>query len=209
MKRVLFLIFCLSFLLLARDNPFKPVVSSKTLGKATNVSDGYKPLDIEKFKLPSSTRVIKDVTFKVLNVDGTISKLKYKIDKKVDWHNGISIANRAIQKVARPTKKKKKIKPKELKLFKFLTILIDKNRLFIKSEDKLLREMYFARPYKIALDFQRNVAFYTKIKRLKLPPFKRVIIGNHGKFYRVVLVLDGDYRYKIKKDTNGYLVELF
>ncbi len=204
MRKIILLSIFLVTVLFARDNPFKPVVSSKTLGKATNVSSGLKYLKIKKIKLPSSTRVIKNVTFKVLNVDGSIKNLSYKVDKKVDWHKDIVLSNSKIKIEDKP----KKIEPKMIKVFKFLSIMVDKNRLLIKNSDKMIREMFFSKPYKIVIDFKRKVAFYTKTLNIENSPFKHIVLGNHGSFYRVVLTLDGDYRYKIKKNSNGYLVEL-
>ena len=51
MKRIIIVLTIFSLALIARDNPFKPVVSNATMGKATNIAQLYKPLKIEKFKL--------------------------------------------------------------------------------------------------------------------------------------------------------------
>jgi len=208
MKRSVFVsIFLITTFLVARDNPFKPVVSSDTMGKATNIQSQLSYLKMEKLKLPSSARVLKKVTFKILNVDGSVQDISYDINKKVDWHKGIILSNSPIKTVQKSVKKVES--PKEIKVFKFLSFVIDKNRIFIKNSDKMIREMFFSKPYKIAIDFQRKVAFYTKKIKLKKAPFKGIVVGNHGSFYRVVISLDGDYRYKIQKKPNGYLVELF
>lgn len=205
MKKITLILILLCLGLLARDNPFKPVVSSKDLGKATNVSKTYAPLKVEKFKLPSSSRVLKKVKFEILNVDGSMSEVIFDVDKKVDWHKDIIVSNIPLKFQNRP----KKIEPKLLKPFKFLTILIDKNKLLLKTKDTLIRQLFFSKPYKIAIDLKRDVSFYTKIIKLSKLPFTKIFIGNHGKFYRVVLQLDGKYRYHIKKNSNGYLIELF
>ena len=205
MKKVIVILVFLGLSLLARDNPFKPVVSSKSLGKATNISKAYQPLKVEKFKLPSSSRVLKKVKFEMLNVDGSMSEVSFDVNKQVDWHREIILSNMPLKFENKP----KKIEPKLLKPFKFLTILIDKNKLLLKTKDLLIRQLFFSKPYKIAIDLKRDVSFYTKIIKLSKLPFTKIVIGNHGKFYRVVLALDGKYRYKIKKNSNGYLVELF
>ncbi len=189
----------------ARDNPFKPVISSSSMGKATNVGSGLKPLILQKLSLPSPVRVLKSIKLEVVNVDGSKSEISYDIDKKVDWHRGVFISNSKIE----VAKKLKKPEPKLLKPFKFLSVLIDGKKLLLKTKDKMIRELYFSKPYKIAIDFKRDVAFYTKIIPLQKLSYKKVVIGNHGKFYRVVLELDGQYRYKIVKTSSGYLVELF
>jgi len=205
MKRIIIVLTIFSLALIARDNPFKPVVSNATMGKATNIAQQYKPLKIEKFKLPTPSRVIKKVKFEILNVDGSVSESSFAIDKKIDWHKDIILSNMPIL----TDNKIKKTEPKLLKPFKFLSVLIDGNKLLLKTDDSMIRELFFAKPYKIAVDFKRNVSFYTKIIKLKTPPFVKIIIGNHGKFYRVVIRLDGKYRYKIKKNSNGYLIGLF
>ncbi len=205
MKKVIVILVFLGLSLLARDNPFKPVVSSKSLGKATNISKAYQPLKVEKLKLPSSSRVLKKVKFEILNVDGSMSEVSFDVNKQVDWHREIILSNMPLKFENKP----KKIEPKLLKPFKFLTILIDKNKLLLKTKDLLIRQLFFSKPYKIAIDLKRDVSFYTKIIKLSKLPFTKIVIGNHGKFYRVVLALDGKYRYKIKKNSNGYLVELF
>ncbi len=205
MKKIIVVFIFLGLVLLARDNPFKPVVSSKSLGKATNIVSTYKSLKVAKFKLPSSSRVLKKIKFEILNVDGSMSEVSFDVNKKVDWHKEIILSNIPIKFNTKP----KKIEPKLLKPFKFLTILIDKNKLLLKTKDSIIRELFFSKPYKIAIDLKRDVSFYTKIIKLSKLPFAKIIIGNHGKFYRVVLALDGKYRYKIKKNSNGYLIELF
>ncbi len=205
MKKFILLLLVSASFLFARDNPFKPIVSNKSLGKATNIKTNLKPLIMEKFKLPSPVRVIKKISFKVLNVDGSISNLSFNVNKKVNWHNDIILSNYKIK----IEKKATKIEPKLIKLFKFLSILVNGKQLLIKTKDSMIRELFFAKPYKIAIDFKRNVVFYTKFIKLKNLPFKEIVLGNHGNFYRIVLDLDGEYRYKIKKNSNGYLVELF
>jgi len=204
MKKIVLILAILSFMF-ARDNPFRPIISSKNIGKATNVSSDIKPLVVQYFKLPSSVRVLKKIKLQVLNVDGSIKEITYDINKKIDWHNDFVIANSKLQ----IDHKKTKIEPKMLNIFNFLTFLVDQKKLLIKTKDTLIRELFFAKPYKIAIDFKRNVAFYTKTIKLKNSPYSKIIVGNHGNFYRVVLELDGEYRYKIKKNSNGYLVELF
>ncbi len=205
MKKIIVAFIFLGLVLLARDNPFKPVVSSHNFGKATNILKEYKPLKVEKFKLPSPSRVLKKVKFEILNVDGSMSEVSFDVDKKVDWHQDIILSNTPIKFEKKP----KKVEPMLLKPFKFLTILIDKNRLLIKTKDSLIRELFFSKPYKIALDLKRDVLFYTKTIKLSKAPFAKITIGNHGKFYRVVLALDGKYHYRLKKNSNGYLIELF
>ena len=202
---VLMMSVLLPAILVARDNPFKPVISSSNLGKATNIGNGLKPLIMQKLSIPSPVRVLKSVKLEVINVDGSKSEISYDIDKKVDWHRGIFISNSKIE----VAKKTKKPEPKLLKPFKFLSILIDGKKLLLKTKDQMLRELYFSKPYKIAIDLKRDVSFYTKIITLKKLPYKKVVVGNHGKFYRVVLELDGKYRYKIAKNNNGYLIKLY
>ena len=39
--------------------------------------------------------------------------------------------------------------------------------------------------------------------------FKKIRVGNHSGYYRVVLELDGYYRYSYKKVLDGYIITLY
>ncbi len=46
------------------------------------------------------------------------------------------------------------------------------------------------------------------IKNIPKSIFTKVRVGNHNGYYRVVVELDGYYRYKLKKQSDGCLITL-
>lgn len=38
--------------------------------------------------------------------------------------------------------------------------------------------------------------------------FKRLDLGSHKGYYRLVIYLDGKYNFKIQKDESGYVISL-
>jgi hypothetical protein len=46
------------------------------------------------------------------------------------------------------------------------------------------------------------------VKKIPNSIFKEVRIGNHDGYYRVVVELDGLYRYDFKKVVDGYIIKL-
>ncbi len=79
----------------------------------------------------------------------------------------------------------------------------------VATSDKLLRKMILVNPHRIVLDFKRDALFLTKTKNLASEYYKQIRLGNHDGYYRVVLELDGKYRYKLNKKKYGYLVEIY
>ena len=65
-----------------------------------------------------------------------------------------------------------------------------------------------AKPFRLVLDFKRNVNFLTIQKIVKNSFVKKVVVGAHNGFYRVVIYFDAKYSYNVKKDINGVLIEL-
>jgi hypothetical protein len=41
-----------------------------------------------------------------------------------------------------------------------------------------------------------------------MPPFVLATMGDHDGFYRIAILLDGQYRYDIAKITEGYKINL-
>ena len=62
------------------------------------------------------------------------------------------------------------------------------------------------KPFRYVIDFQANKNFLT-FKKQTNSFIKKIVLGNHNGFYRVVLYLDGTYKASIKKTDEGYLIE--
>ncbi len=109
------------------------------------------------------------------------------------------------------TKKEKssKISSKTIKINRFLTVKLEGNKIYLFTKNRKIRDFMIAKPYKIVMDFYNLVDIKSKIIRVgKVSFVKKIVVGNHTNYFRVVFELDGNYRYSIKKISNGYLLLL-
>ena len=199
-------------LLLARDNPFVAAIkTSNTSSILPHTKEFFKQASVS---LPSDARVVKEVRITYQSLNGGLYSEKIELDKKVDWHNPFIITHQAKKIVIKQNKKiKSKKRPqkyvnKVLKPFKFLALKSENNTLQLITKDKLVRSFTVPKPYKIVLDFKRETHFNKKrIKALNLP-FKSFFFGEHRGYYRLVITLDGFYKFKVKKSNDGYRLKL-
>jgi len=187
--RAIFLL--IPIFLFARINPFEPVISPEN----TLV---VKPKYFKKVKvyLPENARILKKIIFVYQTLSGDIKQKEVGINKNIDFHKPIILMHK-IEKF-----------PERVLKFSLFKMYIKNKKMFIEDKDKLLRQFFLVKPFRIILDFKRKSDFSTIKKIIKNSFVKKVIIGSHGNFYRVVIYFDAKYNYKIKKDVNGVLIEL-
>lgn len=219
MRKISFLLLVLFLVLEARENPFIPVDSAKTIGKTTAIKDTRVSFSKQSIKLPSSARILKSMELHYQNLDGSIESKVVKIDKNVDWHDEL-VLQKAYPippiKVEKPLKaiQKKEVKSQVQDIkesFNFLnTLQIDlvQKNIWLKTNDKKIRDFLVTKPYKIVLDFKKKISFTTKVFKTVTKSFKSITIGNHDNYYRVVIELDGHYRYSIAKNKQGFYIRL-
>ncbi len=97
MRIVVFLV-TICGLLLARENPFRPVgqISPKNI-KPTNVIRQYENFDKKNIQPPNNARVLKYVKVGYQTLDGSIKEQRVDINSKIDHHEDLIIAtNRVI-----------------------------------------------------------------------------------------------------------------
>jgi hypothetical protein len=70
----------------------------------------------------------------------------------------------------------------------------------------MIRHFVLVEPFRVVFDFKANRNFLTYNKQLN-SFIKKIVIGNHDGFYRVVLYTDGVYKPIIKKVDKGYLID--
>ncbi len=191
--------------LIARDNPFEPIESSATIGHTTYKKENRKNFSKIEFQLPSSARILKSVSFEYQNLDGSLESKTVKIDQKIDWHDKLIVKkyDYKIKSSTQKIEKEKNINFKDIVLFS-----IKNNTIQIKTKDKKLRDFLITKPYKIVVDFKREISFYTKKYDLKSKYFKSIIIGKHDGYYRIAIKLDGKYLYNKTKTKDGYMFTL-
>ena len=198
--------------LIARENPFEPVKTSTTTGKATYKQDTMKSFQEVKTQLPSSARILKKVEFVFQNLDGSIEKKSLGVDKKIDWHDELVVkkANDVTKNMPKPPKSMPmENKPKTTIQFKnIVSFTITDKEIQVQTADKKIRDFLVTNPYKIVLDFKKEISFYTKVYNLKTKFFKSIAIGKHDGYYRVAIELDGKYLYNLKTVSKGYLINL-
>ena len=78
----------------------------------------------------------------------------------------------------------------------------------IHTKDRQARHFMLNRPYRIVIDFKRNVAFNTQTFPINSEIYESLKVGKHNDFYRVVLTLKDNYKYKLKRlSGGGYEIE--
>ncbi|MFK5882594.1 MAG: AMIN domain-containing protein [Sulfurospirillum sp.] len=215
--KILQLFLLLGVLCFARDNPFAPV---ENIAKFTQLPKQDKHFKKADFSLPDSARVLKKVDVYYQNLDGSISRRVVQIDKKIDWHDEFMLTYKKDlqnQKKAKRTtlltaeKTQQNQSENEIKSFKykgFISFKVGKKRLEIFTKDRKIRDFMVDKPYKIVIDFKRDTNFLTKSFKVDMPPFVSIVLGNHDKYYRVAIELDGQYVYSLKKAKGDYIVTL-
>jgi len=206
--KILFFILTLATIIEARENPFFPAAGEMDIPITSNISTKIPPLKQATLTLPSQARVIQKVTIEYENLDGTVEKETIVLNNFIDWHLPIFIS----QNYTTPKKKEKQKEIKEsfkliasIKYAKFYTL---NETLKIVTKDKILRNFLLVQPHRIVIDFDRDTSLKSLVKRFKDNKFSKIRVANHDGYYRVVVELDGYYRYKMKKVSDGYIFRL-
>ena len=190
MKKILFLFF-FTFLF-GRINPFEPVVAPS---EQNMISPEY--FKSTKVYLPNDARILKKIIFVYQNVNGDIKQKEVKIDKYIDFHKPIYISHSP-----------KKFKMKRLIFLDLFKMYIKDKKILIETNDKLIRHFFLVDPFRIVLDFQREADFLTIKRTLKNSFIKKIVVGNHKGYYRVVIYFDAKYLYKLTRTEEGIKIEL-
>jgi len=207
--RVLFVMLLLLTFSNARENPFFPAKGEKEMPYTSNKDLSLPPLKRATITLPSEARVIKKVIVEYKSLDGSIETKSIELQNSIDWHLPIFISqNYAIdtqetKKVVSKRTTKKNFK--KLTSFKYGHFFASDKTLKIITKDKIIRNFMLVDPHRIVIDFNRDTSLKTFTKENKNTIFTKIRIGNHSGYYRVVIELDGQYRFKKKKISNGYI----
>ncbi|MCF6173909.1 MAG: AMIN domain-containing protein [Campylobacteraceae bacterium] len=202
------LLLLFSILAVARENPFVPI-ENITKSIQTNKKDTY--FQALKLKLPDSARVLKSITVSYQNLNGSINKKTILIDKKIDWHDELFFSKKMIAEQKPIVKIEKKDMQEMGKVYKFKDFIkfeVRDKSIKVITKDIKIRDFLVSDPYKIVLDFRRDANFLTKTFKVDLPPFVSIVLGNHDKYYRVAIELDGQYVYKLSRDEGNFIITL-
>jgi len=210
----LFLITLLLFINLdARDNPFFPSDGEKDIPFTTNEDQTIEKLKRATIKLPSYARVIKKITIEYKNLDASIENKTIELNNAIDWHLPIFISQSYENQTSFSTKSnlvklKHKKSYKMVGKIKYAQFYTSEKSFKIITKDKILRNFLLVQPHRIVIDFKRDAHIKTYSKKLQNSVFTKIRVGNHSGYYRVVIELDGYYRYKLDKIKNGYIIKL-
>jgi hypothetical protein len=189
-KKLLFLsVFTFLF---ARLNPFVPVVQPQN---TIIIHPSY--FKNAKVFLPSDARVLKKIIFVYQSVSGDIKEKTVTINKHIDFHKPIYISHSP-----------ETFPMKELNFLDLFKMYIKNRKIFIQTKDRMLRSFFLAEPFRIVLDFKKDADFLTIKKYIKNSFVKKVVVGNHSGYYRIVIYFDAKYMYKITKTDEGVKIEL-
>ena len=214
MYKTFVLLFLSSLLLIARENPFFPAKNTKQINITSNQIKAYTPLEKIPFSLPSSARVLQEVTLKFINIDGSVGSKTLQVQNSIDWHKPIMISQpQAISIVQHPHKSSSKKSDQQfvkvIRFHDFLTLKVLKKSVQLVTKDKNIRHFMMVHPYRVVIDFKKTSDFLSYVKKIKNSVCTSVAIGNHDGYYRVVLFLDGQYHFSFKATQYGYNIHFY
>ena len=202
MNKTLLLSSLLINILVARENPFFSTSENQTHATTSQKNTNKPPLTTMTYNFPNHSRVLKEVTFTFQNLDGSTETRKLEIDQSIDWRAPLILSQtsnthskRSIPATASPSCE-----------LGFIQFSASKNHLSIATKDPMIRTFSLSDPSSIVIDFKHNGAFQAYHKELFSAPFTKVNVGNHGKFARVTITLDGQHTCKIAKTAQGVSV---
>jgi len=206
--RLFFLLFFIPIVLFSRENPFFPVDSAKETPLTTNQIQTIPPLKRATIQLPSTARTVESITVLYKNLDGSIAKKTIELHNSIDWHLPLFISQNYGASPEMP-KVCKNIRYKKIASLPFVGFYAAGKKLKIVTKDKMLRSFLLVKPHRIVCDFKRQTDIGSYIKNVKKPfLFKKIRVGTHKGYYRVVIELDGYYQYKVIRIKKGYLFSL-
>lgn len=214
MIKLLSIAFLLLISLNARENPFFPSEGEIDLPVSSNISQTQEPLKRATITLPSTARMIEEVTIKYKNLDGSIKHTSIVLNNSIDWHLPLFISqNYETTKSVKIVKLEKLVlkqeKFEEVASLEYIKLFTSNKTLKIVTKDRMIRDFLLVKPHRIVCDFDREIDIRSFEKNMKNQNiFRKIRVGNHTGYYRVVIELDGYYRYKLQKVDGAYIFKL-
>lgn len=214
MIKILFIFALTLGILDARENPFFSISKEKSI-PVTSVENRKKtPLQRATITLPSQARVLQKITVEFKSLDGSIESKSIELDNSIDWHLPLFIsqsypaASTAQAPIIKKENQKKEIEYEEIASIKYVKFYSSFKKIKLITDDKIIRNFLLVDPHRIVIDFKRDADIKSYSKKISNNIFNKIRIGNHKDYYRIVINLDGVYRYSMKQIASGYLLEL-
>ena len=192
----------------ARENPFFPSEGEKDITISSNEKSSLTPLKRATITLPTYARVIESVTINYKNLDGSQESKSLELGNAIDWHLPVFISQSYGPMANKPPKKEKKKSFKKIGSIPYASFYSWGKTLKINTKDRMIRDFLLVKPHRIVLDFDRDTSLKSYLKKNPKNIFTKIRVGNHDKYYRVVIELDGYYSYRLKKSSTGYTFTL-
>jgi len=232
--KLFFLVVLVGSMLDARENPFFHETDLEQLPYTSNADRNLPPLKRAAISLPSKARTIEKVTVAYKTLNGAIEEKSIELGNSIDWHLPIFISQnyiisetrrkintKLVKKIKKQKNKKAKISKKidntvqtDNKAYKiigkrsYITFSSLGRNLKITTANKMMRDFLLVKPHRLVLDFKKGSDVKAYIKKNPDNVFRLIKIGNHEKYFRVVIELDGYYRYKVTQTSDGYILKL-
>lgn len=204
-QKLLFITIFFLVVLDARENPFMPVKSEDFISSNQLISQI--PLKQATIKLPSDARILESVSVKYKKLDGSIATQTIELKNSIDWHLPLFISQ-SYGDISQKEEMKTLYKERKIAQFKYATFYSLGKALKVVTRDKLIRSFSLSTPHRVVLDFARTSHLKRYIKVTKETIFKKIRVGNHKDYYRIVIELDGYYKTTTKKFKDGYIVKV-
>ncbi|MCH5323293.1 MAG: AMIN domain-containing protein [Helicobacter sp.] len=184
-------------------NPFVPLVTPKGSGQVSSPPT-LQLFTKSEFQLPSTARKLQKITIEYQNLNGSTSILEKEVEGDIDWHFPLILT----QGIQQEEKEAPSHKPFSLgNQFHFNT---QDASITLKTPFKMIRNFTLASPTRLVLDFENpsreplNADYDTQ-----LPVFTQFLAQSHLDFYRITIVLDGQYNYTIQenKQNKSYQID--
>ncbi len=198
MKKILLLSSLLLTSLFSRENPFFSLSEGTTLPVSSEINDHKPALTSMTYNFPNNSRLLKDVSFTLQNVDGSFETRKLEIDQSIDWRSPLILS----QSNSRTNSSATEGKPASSTI-SFMQFSGSGNRMSIVVKEPMLRHFTLSNPDSIVVDFKHNGVFELYQKELSSLPYTKVKVTNHGSFARVILTLDGPHICNVAKTEQG------
>jgi len=155
------------------------------------ISQSYSPIKHENQKLEN---ILREDFYR----DNT--KKEQKVIPKKAKKNKLKKKSKA--------KTKSKAKFKKIASFHKNTFMSNGKTIKIITKNKIIRNFSLVKPHRIVVDLKADLKMKSYKKSLKNSIFKTIRIGNHTGYYRIVIELDGMYKYNTKQLKDGYSITL-
>ena len=200
--RLILIVFMMILSLYGRDNPFFPADPNAKQMQTTNRVETLKPFSTQQIALPNSARAIKAIIIRYQNLDGSIEDEQLNLNNSIDWHESLMISQSKSKTIPMLKSKSKH----ESFGTKFIHFHAEDKSMKIITQDKIIRHFMLSSPHRVVVDFSRDTSFKPKTYKINAAPYKQIRMGNHDKYYRVVIELDGQYKYKLQTSDKEYAI---